>query len=409
MTKKQLLAKVSNSSGAQLAVWFDFVFQGFTKELNAGPGECVLILPKNFDYSEVDVLEGNFVDIEVSDWDTQNAKTPGEPTALIYSGYISRTWRKVDEEGEKLEVTLLGHYTKLGTDILKNGAQTTLYSEPTAGLTITAGDLDAADIGLMMRALLDRYIAENPGTKIRYEIGDIPDASLTATYSLEQKTYREAMEKLKDLAPPGTHYYVEASGKVKFKPMPATPTHKFVFGKHFKSVTVERRMEKIRNFLVIWNGETGGVQVYKHYQDDASILQYGRRAETMNDYGVDDENAANALGAKFLAENKDPGIKVNCSISDNNGVALGSDGLPVSGYDIESIQPGDTCQFVGYDPDFAEIFRDNMLITKVGYYLNRVDLEVEIIKSGILEVQEQQRRDIGDIGSGGLKVPESYT
>jgi len=409
MTKKQLLAKVSTPGGTQLAVWSDFAFRGFVKELNAGPGECLITLPENFDYSEVDVNEGNFVDIEVSDWDTQNAKTPGDPTVLIYSGYISRTWSRIDESGEKLEITLLGHYTKLGTDVLKNGAQTTLYSEPTAGLTITAGDLDAADIGLMMRALLDRYIAENPGTKISYEIGDIPDASLTVTYSLEQKTYREAMEKLKDLAPAGTHYYVETSGKVKFKPMLSTPTHKFIFGKHFKSVTVERSMEKIRNFLLVWNGENGASQVYKHYEDDASVLQYGRRMATLNDYGIDDENAADALGAKFLAENKDAGIKVNCSISDNNGANIGSDGLPVSGYDIESIQPGDTCQFVGYDPDFAEIFRDNMLITKVDYYLNRVDLEVEIIKSGILDFQEQQRRDIGDIGSGGLKIPESYT
>jgi hypothetical protein len=409
MTKKQLLAKVTSPSGTSLAVWSDFLFNGFTKELNAGPGECILRLPQNFDYSEVDVLEGNFVDIEVSDWDTQQSKTPGEPTILIYSGYISRTYRTVDKDEEKLEINLLGHYTKLGTDILKNSAQTTLYSEPSVGLTVTAADLDAADIGLMMRALLDRYIAENPGTKINYQLSDIPNASLTATYSLEQKTYREAMEKLKSMAPPGTQYYIDVTGKVSFKPMPTTPTHKFVFGKHFKAVQLERSMEKVRNFLLVWNGETGAAKVYKHYQDDASILQYGRRVEVTNDYGIDNVNAADAIGAKFLAENKDPGIKMTCSILDNNGVSLGSDGMPSAGYDIETIQPGDTCSFYGYDPDFAEIFRDNMLITKVDYRLDRVDIEVEIIRSGILDFQEQQRRDLGDISSGGLKVPESYT
>ena len=56
-------------------------------------------------------------------------------------------------------------------------------------------------------------------------------------------------------------------------------------------------------------------------------------------------DAADLLGSKFLAESKQPDIKVTCTIIDN------ADG--VKGYDIESIQPGETCRFVGYGSGLA--------------------------------------------------------
>jgi hypothetical protein len=160
-------------------------------------------------------------------------------------------------------------------------------------------------------------------------------------------------------------------------------------------------MEKVRNFLLVWNGENGAAKVYKHYENDDSITQYGRRSEASNDYGIDDVDAADLIGIKFLAENGQPEVKVNCSIIDNNG----SD----KGYDIESIQPGDTCSFYGFANGLAETFRDNMLITKVVYSLDKVDIEVEAIKSGLLDFQDQQGKEINDIGTGGLQIPETYT
>ncbi|MGY3406090.1 hypothetical protein ACVWZV_002203 [Bradyrhizobium sp. GM5.1] len=79
------------------------------------------------------------------------------------------------------------------------------------------------------------------------------------------------------------------------------------------------------------------------------------------------------------------------------------------GYDIEDIEPGDTCTFVGYSSELSDIFRDNMLITSVQYTLGSVTIEAELVKSGLVENQSKQGAQIADINSGGSGIPESYT
>ena len=170
---------------------------------------------------------------------------------------------------------------------------------------------------------------------------------------------------------------------------------------HFSNVRAETSLEKVRNFALIWDGDSAGD--YKDYSDAASIAKYGRRTERINAYGAENANVLDAMGAKFLAENKDPAVKVFCTIIDNNG-------QDTRGYDIETIQPGDTCDFIGFSSALADIFRENMLITRVTYALDRVDLEVEIVKSGIIDIQKRQGQSITDIGNGGLSgLPASHT
>jgi hypothetical protein len=307
----------------------------------------------------------------------------------------------VSGTSERVIVHLLGYYTLLSMDILKNGTQTTLYSHNSSGLTTTSGSQSAADIGLLVRSVIDRYRAETTNPRIRYESTfDIPDTSTTAKYSFQQKTYREAIDKLFALAPAGTYWYVDQQGEFTFKPIPTSATHTFVFGKDFAEVHVEHSLETVRNVALVWDGDPSGT--YKHYEDAASIALYGRRAEPIQDYGIDASGAADVIGAKFLAQNKAPDVKVRCTILDNNA-GTGK------GYDIESIDPGDTCRFVAFSTGLSDIFNDNMLITSVAYFLDRVEIEIELVKSGLLDVQTKQGRSISDINSGGFGVPESYS
>lgn len=412
MMRKHYTARVSDQSGTFISDWNAFSLRGFTKELNAGPGECVLTLAVPFDYDGPDVAVGNDVLIRVADIDTtdDDGDHDGFGSRTIYRGYISMVERQVDGEVESVLVHLLGYYTLLGTDLLKNGTQTTLYSNSAAGLTTASGSQNAADIGLMVRAVIGRYRAETASPKI-YTIGsgaagdDVPDTGTTATYSFEQVTYRQAIDQLRRMAPAGTYWYCDEEGRFSFKSMPSAATHTFVFGKHFTRVRIEHSLEQVRNFLLIWNGETGASQVYQHYQDDASVAAYGRRAQTENDYGIANVNAADAKGAKFLAENKQPAVRLTCMVSDNNG----DQGF---GYDIESIQPGDTCTFRGFGVEqrwgMSDIFRDNMLITKVAYSPDGAEIEVEIVKSGLQEFQDKQGDEIAALQTGGLSIPTIY-
>ena len=401
-SKKKVRARVCLPSGQYLRTWTDFSFAGFSKELNGGLGECVLTLPRPFDYDQNDISAGNDVEIIVSDADTTDGAGDSDnfSSRTVYRGYISLVERTVNGGSESITITLLGYYTRLALDILKNGSQTTLYSHATSGLTVTSGSQGAADIGLMMRTVIDRYRAETGDTSIVYSAPDIPNTGTAATFSFEQKTYRNAIDDLKQLAPANVYWYVDETGRVFFKSKPTSPTHRFIFGRHFTSVSVQRSLETVRNVLLLWNGDTSS-PIYKHYEDATSIALYGRRAAAFNNYGVDDTNAADLIGAKFLAENAAPETKVVCEIADNNGGQ--------NGYDIESIQPGDTCSFVGFSSGLADIFRDNMLITKVTYSLDKVQLEVEIVKSTLVDFQNRNSRQIADIGNGGLGVPATYS
>ena len=393
--RKNITIKVFSLAGKFKAIWDNATFQSFEKEINSGLGACSLILGEKFDYQGDDCKIGNHIEILISDGDTLNLI---EGYRLIYSGYISKISPAIEND-EKIQVDILGHYTQLGVDLLKSGAYTTLFTDSTAGLT-TTGPGDAADLGLVMRAIIERYRAETLNPVINYSLGSIPLTATTALYTLECKTYREALDKIMSMAPEGYYFYFDEYNILKFGAKPTTPTHEFIFGKHFQNVRIDRSLEKIRNVLLIWNGETGAGKVYKEYKDDASILQYGRRAYILKDYGIDDEDGADKIGAKFIAENKDPDVKVACTIIDNNIDSA-------KGYDIESIQPGDTCVFKGFNEQFADIFRDNMLITKVVYYLDKVELIIEPKKSSLVEWQNKTNRDLNDFSSFGM--PTDYT
>jgi hypothetical protein len=211
---------------------------------------------------------------------------------------------------------------------------------------------------------------------------------------------RLEFDKIKEICPAGWFWYIDEGRFVWLKSKPTTPTHTFVFGKHFTSVKVERSIEKLRNVFILWNGETGGAQIYKSYIDQASIDQYRRRVELVNDWSVGDVTTADKMAAKFLAERKDPDIKVICEIADNNED-------PLNGYDIESIQPGDTCNFKGFNDDVSNIFMENMLISKVVYSLGKVELTIEVQKVGVVEWQKETEKKINEANSA--DAPKIYT
>lgn len=386
---KNITIRVSRPDGSFLKIWEKATFESFSKEINAGLGACEIKLGKKFDYQGSDLQEGNIVDIFISDQETKDLP---EGYKLIYSGYISMYQPWVIGKREGITVFLLGHYTKLALDIWQESATKTTTFDYAVN----------TDFGTMFRDLMDDYLTETINPKLSYTTESIELTSTLGQYKFEMKTYKEAIEKIKSMAPVNWFWYVDELGIIYFKTKPTTPTHTFVFGKHFSGVDVQRSMEKIRNAFLFWNGELGipAGEIYKLYEDADSIARYGRRLEKYFDYGVGDEPTAAKIANKFLEEAKEPEVKVIVEIADNNED-------PNNGYDIESIQPGDTCVFKGFDEQFADVFRENMLISKVVYQLNRVELTVEVQKAGLVAWQEQTSKKVEDFYSDGS--PPNYT
>jgi hypothetical protein len=287
-----------------------------------------------------------------------------EEPKLIYKGYISsyEPWAEGKKEG--IKVNLLGYYTLLGQDIWKNGATTTFdYSAA------------ATDIGTVFKALMTRYLAETTDPKLI--TGQIDTTGTTTQFKFEMLTYREGIDILRSLAPTNWFWYVDQYNQIKFRLKPTTATHSFVFKKHFKSIRIVKNMEKIKNAVLLY---ADNQNLLKLYTDASSILDYGRRVQKfMVDRGLTTD--CDKIAQAFVAENKDPNIRIEVEILDNNE----DDDF---GYDIESIDPGDTCSFFGFEEGAADMIKENMLITEVRYFLDKAVIVIEPLDVGVIKRSE---------------------
>ncbi len=382
--KKQYFIQVYDRlTGVLIATWSNANIESFRKRINSGLSECVVNLPYNFDYYAADINEGNDVKIILTDNDLASGTV-----LTIYSGYISMVEGNIENRNEGVKVHLLGYITMLSLDFLKDG-------------TTTTQTFTTIDIGTIMLDIINFYKTNNPETKINASTTSIPTVGVTASYTFKRATYQDAIDKVRSLAPANYYFYIDENNTVNFKPRPTTPTHTFTLGRHFSNIHVQRGVEKIKNSLLLWNGLTSG-GIYKLYEDSNSIALYGRRSTKIDDYGLTDSTTADALAATFLDENKDPEIVISVSISDNQENVSGF------GYDIETIQPGNTCQFIGFTDGFrSKYLQDNMLITEVIYYTDHVELTIDPRNLGVIEWQDQNQKNTDQLISDG--TPTDYT
>jgi hypothetical protein len=397
---KRIVAKAYSPSGSLLRVWDGFRVDGFTLSLDGGLGECVVDLAAAYGDAGEDFAEGNRVDLVVCDAETlAAASTEPGGASLLYRGRITRVVRGPRTGNGEVSVSLIGEQSRLAMDVLANGSQTTLYSNAATGLTVTSGSFSAADVGLMARAVVDRHIAENAGTPIHYLDGDIPDVGVTAKYLFEAMMVRDALDELKGMAA-GLHWYADATGRVRFGFAPTVPTHTLTFGRQIVNrPRIERSIEQVRNVWYIWDGQAGGL--YKRYQDAASIAKYGRRSDPPYvDSSIRDAAAMDAIGARKLAETKDPKVALTVEVVDSNSDA--------NGYDIETLLPGGTVRLVGFDQDVADwTFNDSMIITEVRWTPGKAYLTVDASPVGIVPAHRELAYDVAAMDSRG--VPATFT
>jgi hypothetical protein len=369
--KKQLFVDVYNpTTGAKITTWMNANLNQFTKTINNGLSECILELPYAFDYAGSDIAEGNEVKISIQDNDTVGVQK------IIYWGYISMIEGEISDRKESMMVQLLVYQTTLALDIMQTAK-------------VTAITFTGVDLGTAMRSIIDSFKAANPLSKISYTSLTIPTVGKVITYTFKRVTYQQAMDKLRSMAPANYYFYIDENNVVNFKPKPTTATHTFVLGRHFSAVRAQRGIEKVKNSLLLWNGEPSTSIIYKRYEDAGSIALYGRRTNVVDDYGVGDEATADMLALNYLTENRDPEIVLTVEILDNTENPDGK------GYDLESIQPGDTCSFVGFSEAFkGRYLSDNMLITSIIYTLDKVILTIDPRNLGIVDWQDQTSKNI---------------
>lgn len=349
---KKLYIKSYDVNGTYIKTFFDFAVGSFSKKINVGISSMSLTLARKFDdFNENgDVTLGNKLELWLTDEDT------GSVPEKIYTGYIEQQNPRIRNDEEYVEILCLSVASYLTQDVLKDGAQTTLFTDTTAGITTVSAT--AAEIANVLKAIIDLFRENNTSLKLNYstESGDsIETTGNDMNYTFKAMQYAEAIKKCKEIAPQNWYWYIDENEVFWFKPVPSSATHTFTIGKNISRLDVNKGLDSVKNIALVSDGQT----FYSQYKDDTSIALYGRRVRQITDSALGDQTSIDNVGNSFVAENKDPKIRIVMEIIDNNENAVG--------YDIESIQPGETCKIVGINPS-EELFTDNMIIQEVEWY-----------------------------------------
>jgi len=365
------------ATGSFIKTIGEFSFKSFKKQIYSGLGEFSFTIPKKFDDFEEDyvVKHNNRIELWVVDGDS------GSIGRKVYEGFISSYQTVLDGEKESVTVTCMGYIEKLNSSLLRSGTNYTLKTDTAAGLT-TGDTASACEISDVIRKAIDLYNSEATNPMISYTTGSIEDTGELITYTFETKTFKQVIDLCVEYAPSGWWYYIDEDGVLNFKSKPTEASHAFTIGKDFKSITVSKNMDSVVN-NVVFKSTDGSIETL--YSDTDSISNYDDRWSLQTDNRVYIQNTADAKGQAVLDEYKSVEIETSMVVVDNNGRQ--------DGYDIESIQPGDTCKIINLNPATSRTFNDNMAIVGITYSPDSVTIELDKLKKNIIGQSIKSNQD----------------
>jgi hypothetical protein len=369
MKQKRYFVKIYDINGNFIGTSNSFSFDNFKKTINGGIGPMTFELNRSFD----DFNDGDDIEFmnEIQVWIVDDES--GEAGQKIYSGYTDIKHPTVDENKEQVTINTLGYTARMSDILYKNGSTVEISESST-------------DPSTMIENILDRLAAEETiNNKITYTASSIDDTGNSGSYTFILKTCTEAIEVARGMGPANWYWYVNADNTFYFKEKPTSATHTFTFGKNLMLLNVEKNLDELYNQVILWNNKTGVDALLRSYSDTDSQNEYGLRIYKKSDSGWDNADSMDLYGNTFLATHKDPSIKTTVKIIDSN--------FNSHGYDIESIEPGDTCQILNL-PTTSTVLGDNMTISTVTYYLDHVELQIEETRQSLIKRYTDLVRDV---------------
>lgn len=381
-SQKRFQYKVYTSAGVFITTWNDVISEPtFYSEMNGGYSELKINLARKVDnFGEgVDVKIGNQVKVYVFDKDNS---TTG---VCIYSGYIALYQPIVDGGQQTLEIVVYNWWAELARIMLLNGTATTLaYSS-----------YDPANI---LKDILTKAACH-----LTYSGGSIDLTSTVVSYTYNSNFVQEAVLKIPELCPANWYFRVGADDLVYLKLMPATPTHKFYVGRNIIYYSQEKRAENIVNEVFFQ-----GTGIWKKYIAAGSVALYGIYTQLLIDERVTLTSTADIMANRILTQFSAPEIRITIRVLDNNGVSNSM------GYDIESINVGDTCKIFNatskadslwdlstwdvdyWDYDITNSAAVNLQIAKKTYFPDYCELEITNFQPNIAKRIEDINRSFVD-------------
>jgi hypothetical protein len=192
----------------------------------------------------------------------------------------------------------------------------------------------STDPSNIVKTILDS--AKLKGSLIDYN-NTVDLTNTTVNYTFNVNTTLEGIKKSTELAPKDWYWFIDyGNNYLHFTKKTDLPTHIFSLEKDILDAKFEKRIEDIVNVVLFTGGDTGsGTNFYKKYSNQNSIDKYGYRAIRYTDQRVTTASTADTIANAILEVRSEPELRVTIEVLDSNN----EQGL---GYDIESLQVGDT-------------------------------------------------------------------
>lgn len=311
----------------------------FSNRINAGVGQLMLDLQLPFnDFDEGDSIDySNVVRVHVSEENNPNGR-------LVYTGYIYKYDPYLVASNEGVKVYCLGLISLLKDDYYKDGSS----------YTVTKSGVDP---GQLTKDVIDHYNSTVSHNLISYTGSSIETVGTVIDYEFVDRKHFDALQDTAKNADGGWWSLLDKNGVMNLKQKPTSATHTFTIGKDIEKTDVPKEITDMANAVHLrYDGGTVDVE------DATSIARYGRKQIIIENDQAKDAAAATQEANKVLADRKDAKIQSPLIINSN--------------YDIETIQPGDTCKVLNVTGE-GQLFSDNMQIFQVTYNLHKVVLKLD--------------------------------
>lgn len=324
----------------------------FTKTINGGGGEMRLRLPRPIDdYGfNVDVGYMYRLNAYVIDNDDPNGKQ-------VYSGFIDTFGGNQRGAQEYIDINTLSYHAMMAEAPYKNG------NNPNISHRSVNADVIFQDI-------IDKYLLYHTDSPINYTVSSVETGGNVISDDFNGLNCLEALDRLMKKAGSEWFWYLDGENVIHFKQKPSTPTHSFIYGKHVtRDFSFDKSIREVVNEGGFWNGRTDldEKNISRLYRKTENQASYWKRYKKVSDQRITREDYADDLMEAYLEANHTENHGIAFSIVDNT--------YSEKGYDIESIEPGDTCEILNIKDE--QVFSNNMLITAVGYSMERVVLRLE--------------------------------
>jgi len=319
---KRAFYKIYDRSGNYVTTWADEVISipQFNWAMNSSMGEMVITLARDtINFGEADDVSLIYrVDTYIQDADAPMG-------TCIHSGQLTGYEINITENGvEQIIVHVLSHTIEFQKTMLKDGANNT---------TVQYLNTDPSN---MVKGLLNFA-----NKTITYNAASIEETGESEDYTFRYMTFWEGLEKAVGLCPAYWYFYVDANNNFHLHDLDTnTVDHELYVGKHIQSVNVYKTTENMYNSVYFLGGDTGGgSNLYKKYQTNGSVTEYGALETRMQDFRVTTQETGDAFALKFLNENDHFEQVAQITVLDSNGSEEVLDG-GIKGYDIDSFRPG---------------------------------------------------------------------